>query len=319
MAMTDTAPGYAGAVESQTRTEPGRVRDYVALMKPRVMSLVIFTAIVGLVAAPVDPHPVIAIAIVLAIAVGAGGSAALNMAYEGDIDSVMERTKTRPVPSGRISAAEAASFGMVLSALSVGTLTVAANVTAGALLAFTIFFYAVVYTRWLKRSTPQNIVIGGLAGALPPAVAWAAATGSLSLAPVLMVALIFIWTPPHFWALALLTSKQYAKAGVPMMPVARGAKRTRFEIVAYAVLVVPTGVALAFTGAGGPATLAVAVVLGLAFLAAAIAVGRTRAGDAGDDGRGAKAAKRLFGVSILYLFGVFAAMLVDAGVTGGWS
>ncbi len=216
--------------------------DYLALLKPRVMSLVVFTAFVGLVAAPVTINPVLAVIAILAIAVGAGASGALNMWYDADIDAVMARTATRPIPSGRVRPGEALAFGLILSVLSVMTLGVLVNWLAASLLAFTIFFYAVVYTMWLKRSTPQNIVIGGAAGAFPPMIGWAAATGSVSLESIMLFLIIFLWTPPHFWALALFKSEEYGRAGIPMMPNVAGAASTRRQMFVYTLLTAAVGV-----------------------------------------------------------------------------
>ncbi len=226
------------AIELGPRISEAEVGDYIALLKPRVMSLVIFTALVGLVIAPGHVHPILAFTAILCIAVGAGASGALNMALEGDIDAKMSRTANRPIPRGRITPSEAMAFGLTLSFFSVVTLGVLVNWLAGGLLAFTIFFYVVIYTMWLKRWTAQNIVIGGAAGALPPVVAWAAATGSLSMEPVLLFLIIFFWTPPHFWALALFRSDDYARAGVPMLPVVAGPDATRLQILLYTVVLV---------------------------------------------------------------------------------
>ncbi len=303
-----------------TATKVADWRDYVALMKPRVMSLVVFTALTGLVVAPVTPHPILACVIILAIAAGAGASGALNMAYDADIDALMRRTAARPVPSGRVSAGEAATFGLVLSALSVTALFLAAGPLPAGLLAFTIFFYAVVYSMWLKRRTPQNIVIGGLAGALPPAIAWAGATGSLSLDPVLLVGLIFFWTPPHFWALSLYKAGDYEAAGVPMLPVVKGARATRRQIFAYTLLVAPLGLAPVATGLGGALYAITALAGGAMFLLLAWRVLRSRAGETPDGAGGSdlyavvagnRAARDLFAFSILYLFGLFAALLSE--------
>jgi protoheme IX farnesyltransferase len=279
---------------------PARWQDYVLLLKPRVMSLVIFTALTGLVCAGGRLGPVLAATAILCIAVGAGASAALNMWYDADIDAVMRRTRGRPVPSGRVQGADALAMGITLSLFSVGLMALAVNLLAAGLLAFTIFFYAVVYTMWLKRATPQNIVIGGLAGALPPAVGWAAASGASPLNAWLLVAIIFFWTPPHFWALALTTHDDYERAGVPMLPVAKGEPATRAQILIYSLILAPLALTPAFTGLGGPAYLAVAAIGGAAFIALALrlAIGKARAD-----------ARRLFGFSILYLFLLFAALL----------
>jgi len=283
--------------------------DFFALLKPRVMSLVVFTAFVGLVAAPVAINPLIAIVAILAIAIGAGASGALNMWYDADIDAVMTRTASRPVPAGRVTPGEALSFGLVLSVLSVMTLGVLVNWLSASLLAFTIFFYAVIYTMWLKRWTPQNIVIGGAAGAIPPVIGWAAATGSVSLESVILFLIIFLWTPPHFWALALFKSDDYARAGIPMMPNVAGQASTRRQIFAYALILAPVGVlpwALGYTTAGYGV---VSAALGAGFVWYAWKVLAMA-----DDDRAMKPAKALFGYSLLYLFAIFAAYLVDCVV-----
>ncbi len=285
--------------------EGGEVGDYVALLKPRVMSLVIFTALVGMLCAPVTPHPVIALASLLAIAVGAGAAGALNMWYDADIDRIMSRTRSRPIPAGRVSPDEAFSFGMTLAVGSVLVLGLAANWLAAGLLAFTIFFYAVVYTAWLKRRTPHNIVIGGLAGALPPLVAWVAVTGSFALGPIVLVAIIFMWTPPHFWALALVRSGDYQRAGVPMLPVVAGRAATRRQILIYSLILAPLGVVPAAIGLGGVLYLGVSVVLGAVFVSLAIRL--SRGGEAGVG----PVAKQLFGFSLVYLFSLFAALLFE--------
>jgi heme o synthase len=316
--MTDALAHSALAASAR----PARAGDYIALLKPRVMSLVVFTALTGLACAGQPMHPVIAAIAVGCIAVGAGASGALNMAYDSDIDALMRRTRGRPVPQGRISRADAAGFGVVLALFSVMLMGLAVNGLAAGLLAFTIVFYALVYTVWLKRSTPQNIVIGGAAGALPPVVGWAAATGHAPLDAWLLFAIIFIWTPPHFWALSLYTATDYAKAGVPMMPVVKGARSTRRQILGYSLLLAPLGVAPVFTGLGGPLYAVVAVVGGALFVALAARVWLSQAGEAPAEGPGglyasrpgAKAARDLFAVSILYLFALFAALLTEHGV-----
>ena len=282
------------------------VADYFALLKPRVMSLVVFTALVGLVRAPAALHPVLAFTALLCIAIGAGAAGALNMWWDADIDAKMTRTRGRPIPAGRVEPGEALAFGLVLASASVLMLGLAVGLLAAGLLAFTIFFYAVIYTMWLKRRTAQNIVIGGAAGALPPMIGWAAATGSIGLESVLLFLIIFFWTPPHFWALALLRAPEYARAGVPMLPVVAGADETRKQILIYAVILAPLGVAPAFLGYAGIAYGAVAAVLGGLFLVCAWQVFRRR-GSAGE-----AAARRLFGFSLLYLFLLFAALLVEA-------
>ncbi|MDE1974340.1 MAG: heme o synthase [Hyphomicrobiales bacterium] len=290
---------------SLSRVEPSvaGVGDYVALLKPRVMSLVVFTALVGLVVAPGHLHPVIAFTALLCIAVGAGAAGALNMWYDADIDGQMARTSSRPIPRGRVTPGEAAGFGMTLAAFSVATLGLLVNWVAASLLAFTIFFYVVIYTVWLKRSTPQNIVIGGAAGALPPMIGWAAATGSLAVEPIVLFLIIFFWTPPHFWALSLYRTGDYARAGIPMLPVVSGAAETRRQILLYTLILAPLGVAPWFLGYTGPLYGLVAVVGGGAMIALAFRVRAEREGH--------KASKQLFGFSILYLFLLFAMLLVD--------
>ncbi len=293
--------------------------DYVQLLKPRVMSLVVFTAFTGLIAARTPLHPVLAAVAVLCIAVGAGASGSLNMWFDGDIDGLMRRTRGRPVPMGRVQAADALGLGIVLSLFSVMLMGMAVGWLPAGLLAFTILFYAVVYTMWLKRWTPQNIVIGGAAGALPPVIGWAAATGSVSLNAWLMFLIIFLWTPPHSWALALYTRGDYEKAGVPMMPVARGPASTRRQILIYSLLFVPAAIAPAFSGLGGGLYLAVASLGGAVFLLLAWRLFRSRAGDEADGvdkdlydvKAGSKAARNLFAFSILYLTLLFAALLAE--------
>ncbi|MGV1013595.1 MAG: heme o synthase [Methyloceanibacter sp.] len=286
----------------------GEVADYFALLKPRVMFLVVFTALVGLVAAPVAMHPVLAIAALLCIAVGAGASGALNMWYDADIDAAMTRTAGRPIPRGRISPHEALGFGVVLAAGSVICLGLMVNWLAAALLALTIAFYVVVYTMWLKRTTPQNIVIGGAAGAMPPMIGWAAATGTVSLESFVLFLLIFMWTPPHFWALALLRSGDYARAGVPMLPVTHGPDETRRQILIYSLILAPLGMVPAIIGLGGTLYMAAAAMLGSLFVVFALACYREREGEKAD-----RAAKHLFAYSVLYLFLLFAVLLVEHG------
>jgi protoheme IX farnesyltransferase len=286
----------------------GDVADYVALMKPRVMFLVVFTALVGLVAAPVSLHPILAIASLICIAAGAGASGALNMWFDADIDARMARTAARPIPRGRVTADEARSFGAVLAVGSVVCLGVMANWLAASLLAFTIGFYIFVYTMWLKRTTPQNIVIGGAAGALPPMIGWAVATGGISLESFVLFLIIFVWTPPHFWALALLRTGDYARAGVPMLPVVAGAGATRTQILIYSLILAPLGMTPAVIGLGGALYAAIAAVLGGIFVVMAFDCYRKREGEAAD-----RAAKNLFGYSVLYLFLLFAVLLVERG------
>jgi protoheme IX farnesyltransferase len=294
--------------------------DYVQLLKPRVMSLVVFTALVGLLVAPVALHPVEAFAAILFIALGAGASGALNMWWDADIDAVMTRTARRPVPAGKVEAGEALAVGLALSGISVVMLALATNLLAAALLAFTIFFYAVVYSMWLKRSTPQNIVIGGAAGAFPPMIGWVAATGSVSLEALLMFALIFMWTPPHFWALALFMKEDYHTAGVPMLTVTHGRKATRAHILAYTLLLAPVAIGAALTSIGGPLTLAVAVALNLWFVVGAWRIWRRDEAQAQADRYAVE--KAVFRFSLLYLFLHFAAFLVEAALRpyglGGW-
>lgn len=295
----------AEAKGSDATLEPS-VGDFFELMKPRVMSLVVFTALVGLVAAPGHLHPVLAFIALLAISVGAGASGALNMWYDADIDARMARTAARPIPRGRVTAEEAFVFGIVMSVGSVLTLGVLVNWVAGALLALTIAYYVLVYTMWLKRRTPQNIVIGGAAGAFPPMIGWAAVTGTVSVESVLLFLIIFMWTPPHFWALALYRCRDYERVGVPMLPVVAGLDETRRQILIYALLLVPLAITPALFGLGGVAYLGVSSVLGVAFLGLAFKVYRVREGREADH-----AAKQLFGFSILYLFLLFAVLLAE--------
>jgi protoheme IX farnesyltransferase len=283
--------------------------DFFALLKPRVMSLVVFTAFVGLIAAPVHIHPFLAVIAVLAIAIGAGASGALNMWYDADVDTVMTRTASRPIPAGRIKPGEALAFGLILSAFAVVMLGVLVNWLAAALLAFTIFFYAVIYTMWLKRWTPQNIVIGGAAGAFPPVIGWAAATGSVSLESILLFLIIFLWTPPHFWALALFKKDEYGRAGIPMMPNVAGIASTKRQIFAYTLIIFPVGVLPALLGYVSFGYGIVAAGLGAAFVWYGWSVLKMPEGD-----RTMKPAKALFGYSLLYLFAIFTAYLADVVV-----
>jgi protoheme IX farnesyltransferase len=297
--QSENVPGIA-AISAATP------RDYIALLKPRVMSLVIFTALTGLLLAPEHVNAVIGFASLLAIAVGAGASGALNMWYDADIDSIMRRTCRRPIPTGRVTRREALAFGLTLAAFAVLTLALVANLLAAALLAFTIFFYVVIYTIWLKRSTPQNIVIGGAAGALPPIVGYAAATGQVSLAALVLFAIIFVWTPPHFWALALVRSAEYGRAGVPMMPNVKGADRTRLEILIYSLVLALLGVLPFVLGFASAIYGCLSAILGAIFVGLALRVYRVRSGDSAN-----KCAMRLFGFSILYLFLLFAELLSE--------
>jgi protoheme IX farnesyltransferase len=287
---------------------PADWRDFFALTKPRVMSLVIFTGLCGLLAAPERIHPVLAFTAILCIAVGAGGAAALNQWWEADLDAGMKRTSARPLPQGRMNRTDARDFGIAICAGSVLLMGLAIGWLAAAILAISIVYYAVVYTIWLKPRTPQNIVIGGGAGAFPPLIGWVAATGHITLMPVLLFAIIFFWTPPHFWALALFVQSDYAKVGIPMMPVVAGEKSTRRQILIYAVLLLPLSVLPWWIGGAGRIYGISATVLSLAFLALSIRVGlRTRSGP--DDTM--KPEKQLFGYSVIYLFALFAALVAD--------
>jgi protoheme IX farnesyltransferase len=324
--IASASPAVLAAVPRADETEAGeaaRWQDYLSLLKPRVMSLVVFTAVTGMVCAGGGLNPVLGAVAILCIAVGAGGAAALNMAYDGDIDALMRRTRRRAVPSGRVKAADALALGVALSLFSVGVMGLALNLLAAGLLAFTILFYALIYTLWLKRRTPQNIVIGGLAGALPPVVGWAAATGHAPLNAWLLVLIVFMWTPPHFWALSLYITGDYEQAGVPMMPVVRGARSTRRQVLAYSLILAPLGVAPAFTGLGGPIYLVVAAVAGAGLVILAIRLALSRAGEEAPPlGPGRKEglyqvrlasrpARDLFAFSLLYLFVLFAALLAE--------
>jgi heme o synthase len=295
------------------RAEPSLagVGDYIELMKPRVMSLVVFTALVGLVLAPVHMHPVMAFTALLCIAVGAGAAGALNMWYDADIDARMARTAGRPIPAGRLARGEALAFGLTLAGFSVAVLGLLVNVLAALLLALTIAFYVGVYTVWLKRVTPQNIVIGGAAGALPPVIGWAAATGGVAIEPLVLFVIVFLWTPPHFWALSLYRADDYARAGIPMLPVVAGAAETRRQILRYTLVLAPAGIIpwlLGYTGAlyGITALLAGGAMIALAF--------RVRG-----EQRGHAASKQMFGFSILYLFLLFAMLLVDRMAGGSFA
>ncbi|MCO4777400.1 MULTISPECIES: heme o synthase [Lentibacter] len=308
-------------VESRLDTGEAGFGDYFALLKPRVMSLVVFTALVGLLAAPVPVHPLLAFAAILFVAIGGGASGALNMWYDADIDRIMRRTQSRPIPAGKISESETFAFGMFLSVFAVIMLALASNLVAAGLLAFTIFFYVVVYTMWLKRWTPQNIVIGGAAGAFPPMIGWAVATGGVSIESVLMFTLIFMWTPPHFWALALFMKSDYRDAGVPMLTVTHGRKTTRAHIIVYTILLAPIAVGTGFTSIGGPVYMATALVLNVIFLKGAWDIWRREETAAEADEY--KTEKRFFAFSIFYLFAHFVAILVEKGLApyglGGWT
>jgi heme o synthase len=300
----DQNPHAAGFAISEAS-----VGDYIALLKPRVMSLVVFTALVGLMVAPGHLHPVLGFAALLCIAIGAGAAGALNMWYDADVDAVMRRTSRRPIPAGRVLPREALAFGVTLAIGSVAVLGLVANWLAASLLAFTIFFYVVVYTMGLKRVTPQNIVIGGAAGAFPPMIGWAAATGAVGIESVLLFLIIFFWTPPHFWALSLWRAEEYARAGIPMLPVVAGHAETRRQILLYSIVLAPVGASPWLLGYSGLLYGATAMVAGAAMVGLSLQIVAR-----GDKDEGLRAAKRLFGVSILYLFVLFAALLIDDGL-----
>jgi protoheme IX farnesyltransferase len=302
--ITDRADLISPMRTSAVRVEPSMagVGDYLELMKPRVMSLVVFTALVGLVVAPGHLHPVLGFTALLCIAVGAGAAGALNMWYDADIDAVMTRTASRPVPAGRVKPREALAFGVTLAGFSVATLGVLVSWLGAALLAFTIFFYAVIYTMWLKRWTPQNIVIGGAAGAFPPMIGWAAAASAIGIESVLLFLIIFFWTPPHFWALSLYKADEYRRAGVPMLPVVAGAAETRRQILIYSLVLAPIGASPWLLGYAGWLYGAVAALSGALMVALALRLWRRPA---------EQTAKQLFAFSILYLFVLFAVLLVE--------
>jgi protoheme IX farnesyltransferase len=306
-------------LQTGTTGEAG-LGDYFALLKPRVMSLVVFTALVGMLVAPGGIHPVIGFVAILCIAVGAGASGALNMWWDADIDALMRRTRGRPIPAGRVAPAEALGLGLALSGFSVILLGLATNWLAAGLLAFTIFFYAVIYSMWLKRATPQNIVIGGAAGAFPPVIGWAAATGAVPVEAWLMFALIFMWTPPHFWALALSVKSDYGDAAVPMLTETHGRRATRNHIIGYALALMPVAVGIGFTAIGGWLYLAVSVLVNLRFLAAVWTLWRRDEAAAEADRFAAE--RRVFRLSLSYLFLHFGALLAEAALRaagiGGW-
>lgn len=310
-AFSGTSAGAAGAAVS--RGSSGRVSDYLALLKPRVMTLVVFSGFAGLYAAPGEIHPFLAAVAVLCIAVNAGAAGAINMWYERDIDALMDRTRGRPLPRGKMAPQDALTFGVVLSLLSVMLMGMALNWVAAGLLALANAFYVFVYTIWLKRRTPQNIVIGGAAGAFPPMIGWAAVTGGVDIHSIMLFALIFVWTPPHFWALALYRDIDYAKAKVPMLPVVAGRAATKRQILAYSLVLAPLGVVPALLGTAGVVYGAVAAVMGLCFVLLALAVSRS------EGGKGDRPARQLFGFSILYLFVIFTLLIVDRapGILGG--
>ena len=312
MSLVSEGADFRGTLSAGTGiAEPSlaTVGDYFALMKPRVMSLVVFTALVGLAVAPGALHPITGFTALLCIAVGAGAAGALNMWYDADVDAVMTRTARRPVPMGRVQPGEALAFGLTLAGFAVATLGLLVNWLAAGLLGFTIFFYVAVYTAWLKRATPQNIVIGGAAGAFPPMIGWAAATGTLSLEPVLLFLIIFFWTPPHFWALALYRTNDYARAGIPMLPVVSGDTSTRRQILVYTLILVPLGIAPWLLGYAGALYGTTAVVSGAIMLALGLRVLRERP-------PAERESRNLFAFSVLYLFLLFAVLLVDRGWGG---
>ena len=302
--MSDTAHTFTGSIGSTAA--PARVRDYVDLLKPRVMSLVVFTGLVGVVIAPAHIHPFTAALAVLAIALGSGAAGAINMWYERDLDALMARTRNRPLPAGRVAPDDALGLGVLLSIFSVLLMAVATNLVAAALLTAAILFYVFVYTIWLKRRTPQNIVIGGAAGAFPPMIGWAAATGDVSAVGVALFLLIFLWTPPHFWALALYRSDDYRRAGVPMLPVVAGPRETKRQMLIYTLLLTPVALAPTLLGAVGWIYGAVALALSVVFIGHAVAVWRTA-----DDETAFGAARRMFRFSLLYLAVLFAALPLD--------
>ena len=298
-------------ITAQSRTGDAGFGDYVQLLKPRVMSLVVFSAVAGLLVAPGHLHPVLAVIAILCIAIAAGASGAINMWYDRDIDAVMRRTARRPIPAGRIAPEAALGFGILLGVGSVLLMAFATNYLAAAALAFSILFYVLIYTMWLKRRTPQNIVIGGAAGAFPPVIGWAAVTGDITLVPIILFAIIFIWTPPHFWALSLWAHEDYAKAGVPMLPVTAGARETRKQILVYTLALAPLGMAPWFIGFSGPVYGAVAALLGLNFIRHAVLVLREAQDEAGRSLTGDKAAKKCFRFSLTYLFALFAVLAAE--------
>ncbi|HEV7264917.1 MAG TPA: heme o synthase [Falsiroseomonas sp.] len=303
--------GGAQAPLDAYQADLSEVRDWIALLKPRVLTLVVFTGIIGLLVAPVPLPPALAVAAILCITVAAGAAGALNMWYDRDIDAVMRRTARRPIPAGRIAPNAALGFGLTLACASVVVMGLATNWVAAGWLAFSILFYVLVYTMWLKRRTPQNIVIGGAAGAFPPLIGWAAATGDVSLVPLILFAIVFMWTPPHFWALSLWAHGDYARAKVPMLPVTHGAKETRRQILLYTVALFPLGLAPWLIGFSGPAYAAVAAILGAAFLWHALRVLRERQDEAGRSLVNDAAARATFRFSLYYLFVLFGALAVD--------
>jgi protoheme IX farnesyltransferase len=311
--LCDSEAGFASTAHLAHRLiERSRLPEFVALTKPRVMMLAVFTALVGLIGAPVRLEPFVAFIAVIAIAAGAGSAGALNMWYDADIDAVMTRTAMRPIPRGKVSPSEALLFGLVLAVAAVAGLALATNIAAAALLGGAILFYVVVYTAWLKRSTRQNIVIGGAAGALPPVIGWAAATGDIGLQPLILFLIIFLWTPPHFWALALNRCDDYARAGVPMLPVVAGRTATTWQILIYSLLLAPASELPWVLGFAGPIYGAIAAICGALFLGLAFRLN-------GSEGADRRAARRLFVFSIAYLFVLFAALMIDRSANSSLS
>ncbi|MGG5810720.1 heme o synthase [Falsiroseomonas sp. CW058] len=303
--------GAQAPLSTSQAADLSEVRDWIALLKPRVMTLVVFTGIVGMVVAPDAIHPVLGVAAILCIAIAAGAAGAINMWYDRDIDALMRRTARRPIPSGRIAPSSALGFGLTLSVASVTVMGLATNWVAAAWLAFSIAFYVVVYTMWLKRRTPQNIVIGGAAGAFPPVIGWAAATGEVTLLPLILFAIIFMWTPPHFWALSLWAHGDYARAKVPMLPVTAGARETRRQILFYTAALLPVTLAPWFVGFSGLPYAAVAATLGAVFLFHAIRILREPQDEAGRSLANDAAARATFRYSLWYLFALFLALAID--------
>jgi protoheme IX farnesyltransferase len=310
MINATTSP-EATASSPAARGGEGSTRDYFELLKPRVMSLVVFSGFAGLMAAPGHIHPLLGFTAILCIALASGAAGAINMWYERDLDALMKRTRDRPLPAGRVAPDDALAMGLFLTACSVGLMALAINWVAAAILAFASFFYVIVYTVGLKRHTPQNIVIGGAAGAFPPMIGWAAVTGDVSWASLTLFLIIFLWTPPHFWALALFSNEDYRRAGVPMLPVVAGERHTKWQMLAYTLVLAPVALLPTWLGTAGMVYLTFAAVLGGLFILAALRVLR-------EDGAATnhKAARQMFGYSILYLFAIFAALIVDATARG---
>ena len=306
LAVSDVSEMPSAAAAPYTGAAVG---DYIQILKPRVMSLVVFTGVVGLALAPGHLHLFLAMVAILCIAVGAGASGAINMWYDRDIDQIMRRTASRPLPAGRMLPGEALGFGCVLAVGSVAVMGIAVNWAAAALLALTIAFYVFIYTMWLKRRTPQNIVIGGAAGAFPPLIGWAAVTGDLGWGAAALFAIIFFWTPPHFWALSLYKADEYAAAGVPMLPVVAGARETKKQMLLYTLVLWPVTASPWLLGLAGPIYAVGAAALSFLFTLCAVRVWRDT------DERGAR---QMFAFSLLYLFLIFALLLADHGI-GGWS